>query len=180
MTVAPVDRRVQSPGHLGVALLVAAPAWLVLDRRDAAAFGLLAMLAGVAPDAGLLLPLVHHHGVVHTFLAAVVAGVVLGPATAALVGRAPTRFRDRFAEGSPVRSRPRAFAGVAIAVGWASHVAADMLSAPDVAQPVEPFWPVVDGVVALDVVAVHAMTVNLGVLAAGLSVHAAALVATRE
>ncbi|MFC7167546.1 hypothetical protein [Halospeciosus flavus] len=55
-----------------------------------------------------------------------------------------------------------------------------MLSAPDVAQPVEPFWPVVDGVVALDVVAVHAMTVNLGVLAAGLSVHAAALVATRE
>jgi len=54
-----------------------------------------------------------------------------------------------------------------------SHLVADMLSAPDISTPIEPFWPFFDKLWSVDLVWYNAMWINFGFLSAMIVVHLA-------
>lgn len=64
-----------------------------------------------------------------------------------------------------------AFVVGAFAIGGLSHLFADMLSAPDISEPIEPFWPVTVQSISLDVFYYNAPVVNVGLLAIGIAAH---------
>ncbi len=170
-----VSYGVQLPGHVGLALVFTAPAWLALPRGAAATFIALALPASMLPDVDLVLPGVGHHGVTHTFLFVVVASVALG----AIVVGLDELLRD---DGPPrgVRRSVLAFSAAAFFVGAGSHLLADMLSAPDVAQPIEPFWPLWQGTFGLDVLYFSSPVSNFGLLVVGVAAHLVVLAAIRR
>lgn len=140
-------RLVTATGHVAFGLLFALPAWFVWRRRVSAVFVGLVALISPLPDADLYLSewfpgQFHHHGVTHTVLFAVLAGLVAGLAAAALLTRPVDDWLgwERFDRWSMF-----AFASLAFFLGVLSHVFADMLSAPDISTPIEPLWPVVEG-----------------------------------
>ncbi len=57
-------------------------------------------------------------------------------------------------------------------VATLSHLFADMLSAPDISQPIEPLWPVINGqIYIIDIFWYSSTGVNLGMLGIGLIVN---------
>jgi len=76
-------------GHFAMALLFAAPAWLVWGRRGSLTFAAFTLVTAMLPDTDLALrhvfPTVHHHGVTHTVVFVTVASVVAGAITARLL-----------------------------------------------------------------------------------------------
>lgn len=153
-------------GHIGMALLVASLTWFAFDRRRALTFVLLAVPFGLLPDVDLYLrrwfPTIHHHGITHTLVFVIGTAAVAGLA----VGRPVlSRLADRGWLGGV--SRPATFATLAFITGGSSHLFADILSAPDLSQPIEPLWPVYRQVVALDVIYYNSTAWNVGLLLAG-------------
>jgi hypothetical protein len=60
---------------------------------------------------------------------------------------------------------------VAVLVGGLSHLFADVLSSPDISQPLEPFWPVYPEPVIVDLIWYNAPLWNVGLLVATLLGH---------
>ncbi|SDF81798.1 LexA-binding, inner membrane-associated putative hydrolase [Halorubrum xinjiangense] len=160
-------------GHLGMALLWLAPAWFLLDhRKTAATFVASGVLFGMLPDVDLvlegLIPTVKHHGVFHTVLAVTIFAAVLGP----LVGKAVEAVAGDTEWLSPeAAARSLRFGFLAVWVPGLAHVFADMLSAPDIADSIEPIWPLYGGSIGVDLVWYNNPVVNWGLLVAGVLVN---------
>ncbi|GAA0511758.1 LexA-binding, inner membrane-associated putative hydrolase [Halorubrum aquaticum] len=161
-------------GHLGMALLWLAPAWFLLDGpRTAGTFVVSGVPFGMLPDVDLvlegLLPTVKHHGVFHTVLAVTIFAAILGPVVGKVV--------ERVAGGTDWFSPEAAAHGIrfgflAVWIPGLAHVFADMLSAPDIADSIEPLWPVYHGSIGVDLVWYNDPVVNWGLLVAGVLVNA--------
>lgn len=160
-------------GHLAFGLLFAVPAWFRWTDRGSVAFVVLAAVAALLPDIDLWLvklfpDAVHHHGVTHT---------VVFVAVASLVGAAVFTglFRDRFDDWIDDRrfdaSRVFLFSFTAILAGGLSHLLADILSAPDLSTPIEPFWPFFQLPWAIDLVWYNAAWINIGFFTVMIVVH---------
>lgn len=160
----------QSPGHIGLALLFAAPAWLVFDgAKKSLAFTALAALTGMAPDADLVLMkyfFIEHHGLTHSFLFIVPAALVLGAIAAGVY----LAVRD----DGPNRASAAAvfgFAALGLFTGMFAHVTGDFLTTPDIAPPIKPLYPVLEARIVGDVAFVKSKLWNLGLLALGIVVQ---------
>ena len=152
-----------------MALLFAAPAWLVFDdARKSLAFTALAALTGMAPDGDLVLMkyfFIEHHGLTHSFVFIVPAALVLGAIVAGLY--LAVRDGERTSSAAAVYG----FVTVALLTGMFSHVFADFLTTPDIAPPLKPLYPVLEARVIGDVAYVKAKSWNLGTLAVGIVVQ---------
>jgi hypothetical protein len=160
-------------GHLGMALLWLAPAWFILDsRRTAGAFVLSGVPFGMVPDVDLVLegfvPTVKHHGVVHTVLAVTLFAAVIGP----IVGKVLEAIADETDWLSPEAVSHSVRLGfLAVWIPGLAHLFADILSAPDIADSIEPFWPLYRESLGIDLVWYNDPLVNWGLLAAGVLVN---------
>jgi membrane-bound metal-dependent hydrolase YbcI (DUF457 family) len=162
-------------GHIAFGLLFAVFAWFVWDRRAAATFVGLAVIASLLPDIDLWLTKLfpaefHHHGVTHTVLFAVLASVVGGALVAWLLA-GPI---DDWVESERFdRKSLFVFSTGAFLAGSLSHLVADMLSAPDISTPIEPFWPFFDKPWSVDLVWYNAFWINFGFIAVMILIHLA-------
>ena len=160
-------------GHLGMALLFAAPAWIVWGRRGALGFTAFTLATAMLPDVDLVLeeflPIVHH-GVTHTVLFVALVSLVSGAVAARWL-------TDRFNANPWIRSTAITretvfvFATGGLLTGGVSHLFADVLSAPDIAAPLSPFWPFYTEPVIVDVIYYGSPIWNFGLLAVGSSIH---------
>lgn len=148
-----------------MALTWLAPSWYVFERRKTAlTFVAASFWFGVLPDVDLDLSnyvqTIKHHGVFHTVVGVTLFAVILGP----LLGWVLKRFGGGSEWFSPRATNNAIAIGViGIWVASLSHLFGDMLSAPDVAPPIEPLWPVVNGpILHIDVVWYSSPWVNLG------------------
>lgn len=166
----------QSPGHLGLALLFAAPAWLVFGQLKAgAAFSALAATTAMFPDIDLVamrVLFIEHHGISHSLVFLIPAALVLG----GVVTAGYLAIRDR--TGRPTKSSRSvtalyAFATLALFTGMLAHLAGDVLTSPDVAPPIKPLMPITDSALYLDAAFVKSNLWNLGTLALGITVQTA-------
>lgn len=159
-------------GHVAMGLLWAAPVWFLWSRRVSLAF--LGIVAGAAllPDVDLwiekLAPaVIHHHGITHTVVFVAVLSLAVGAVVAT-----QRRPLDRWLWREPVRPRTSSgFVSVAVLIGGLSHLFADVLSSPDISQPLEPFWPVYPEPVIVDLIWYNAPLWNVGLLAVTLLLH---------
>jgi membrane-bound metal-dependent hydrolase YbcI (DUF457 family) len=169
-------------GHLGMALLWLAPAWLAFDRsKTAATFVLTGLPFGMGPDLDLvfsrLFRTIQHHGIFHTILAVTVFAAIVGPVVGTLLkGVAGGRDWGSF---ETTREGYR-FGFLAVWIAGLSHVFADMLSAPDIAQAVEPFWPLYSESLGVDLVWYNAAWVNWGLIIAGILVNMGLFIYKRD
>jgi len=167
-------------GHLAFGLLFALPAWYVLDDRASVGFVALAAVGALLPDIDLWLEIlfpaaVHHHGVTHTVLFAVGASLVGGVVVAGSLRR---RVDDWIGGESIGRRSLFVVAAVAVLAGTLSHVFADVLSAPDISTPIEPFWPFFALPWAIDLVWYDAVWINYGFFAVMVVAHVVAAYVT--
>ncbi len=160
-------------GHLAFGLLFTLPAWFIWRKRISVAFVGLALITSLLPDADLWLARwfpgqIHHHGVTHTIVFVVLASLVAGMIAAAfLTGPLDDWFGwHRFDKGSMFT-----FASVAFLLGGLSHIFADMLSAPDISTPIEPFWPFFDKPWSVDLIYYNDLVWNSIFLIAMLLLH---------
>lgn len=164
-------------GHLAMGLLASSVAWFVWDGRTSLAFVGFTASTTMLPDVDLLLSrylqTVHHHGVTHTLLFVTVVALLAGQVVTAV---ADPLFRRWYAETEDVRLTEREvtlFVTGGLLVGGVSHILADMLSAPDIAQPIEPLWPFFDKPISVDVIYYSSIWWNLGLLLVALALHLA-------
>lgn len=157
-------------GHLGMGLIwLTIVGWLAYDGKTALGFVALGAPFSLLPDIDLWLSkafaTVNHHGVVHTIVFVAGASIVIGAILAKwVVPRFDGDYLVRPAGSSYV------YAIGAVFVGGLSHLFADMLSAPDIAPQVEPFWPfIVTKVVTVDVFYYNDPVVNWGLFLSGLA-----------
>ncbi|MFW5916791.1 MAG: metal-dependent hydrolase [Halorubrum sp.] len=156
-----------------MALLWLAPAWFLLDARNTAGtFVASGVLFGMLPDVDLVLegvlPAVKHHGVFHTILLATLLAAVIGP----LVGKVVEAVAGDTDWLSPeAAAHSIRFGFLAVWIPGLAHVFADMLSAPDLADSIEPLWPLYHGSIGVDLVWYNNPVVNWGLLAAGVLVN---------
>ena len=161
-------------GHLGMAMIWLAPAWFFIDRpKTAATFVFAGFWFGMLPDVDLVLSNyvagIHHHGVVHTILTVTVAALVLGPILGWVLKKA-LGGTEWFSARAADRAHVMGF--IAVWVAGLSHLFADMLSAPDVASPIEPLWPLYNGpIVLVDVFWYSSFWATWALLAAGLVIN---------
>ncbi|MFD1587539.1 metal-dependent hydrolase [Halorientalis brevis] len=160
-------------GHVAMGLLWALPAWFIWKKRVALAFVGVVVPTALLPDVDLWLhrlfpAMVHHHGVTHTVVFVAGLSVVFGGIVAALFTDPIDRWlqSERFTSGKLF-----GFALVAFLLGGLSHLFADMLSAPDIATPIEPFWPFFDKPWAVDVIWYNSPVWNAGLLAVAVLLH---------
>lgn len=164
-------------GHFAMALLWALPAWLVWDGRVSIALIGLSLVTAMLPDVDLVLRgflAVHHHGITHTIVfvlgVALIAGAIVEYGFGSLLKRTWLE-----AEGYTVSNGALfAFVTAGFALGGLAHLFADSLSAPDVAQPIEPFWPLWNKPWSLDLIWYTSPWWNEGLLVVALVLHAAA------
>lgn len=165
---------VQPLGHVAVGLLFALPAWLLWDGRTGMAFVVFVLMTSRLPDIDLALQAlglpVKHHGATHTVVFvlgfAVVAGFIL---TAPL--RPVLRRWWRMTEGEDVnRDTIYAFVTGGLALGGLSHLLADALAA-DWAEPIEPFWPILQTSIEIGVISYDSFWANLGLLIVAIGLH---------
>lgn len=160
-------------GHFAMALLFAAPAWLLWGRRGALGFTAFAVVTAMLPDADLVLQHylpVSHHGVTHTVAFVAVVSVLAGVVAASWL---TARFNaHRWIKSTTI---PAAtvflFATAGMLTGGLSHLFADLLSAPDIAAPLAPFWPVYAEHVIIDVIYYNSPVWNFGLLAVAIGLH---------
>lgn len=163
-------------GHLGMALIWLASIWFVVDtKRTAAMLVATGFWFGALPDVDVYLSKwfqgIHHHGVFHTVLVVTLLAAVFGPALG-WVDRKLFGGTEWFPLDAAEHAYSLGFLVVWIAV--LAHLFGDMLSAPDIAQPIEPFWPLYNGqIVLMDLVWYNSPWVNWGLFVAGLVVNGA-------
>ncbi|WP_123538976.1 metal-dependent hydrolase [Halosimplex salinum] len=164
-------------GHVAMGLLFALPAWFRWDGRLPVAFAGFVLTTVMLPDVDLVLevlfPAVEHHGVTHTVV--FVAGVALVVGSLAGVLLAP-RVEQVWQTSDGVRVTRRTlteFVTGGLLLGGLSHVFADMLSAPDIADPIEPLWPFVNQPISFDVIYYSSIWWNLGLLVLAVVLHLA-------
>lgn len=155
-----------------MALVWLSVGWALYDRRAALGFVALGLPFGLLPDTDLWLKrvfsTVKHHGVTHTVLFVSVAAVVIG----AILGKWVVPWlQERYIPESDVGNR-YTYAIGAVWVGGLSHIFADMLSAPDIAEAVEPFWPIYRQSLGIDVVWYNNPFFNWGLLLGGIALVA--------
>jgi len=162
-------------GHLGFGLLFLVPAWFLWSRRVSITFVALGLLTSLLPDVDLWLTKLfpaqfHHHGVTHTIVFVVGASLAASALAAAVLTDPVDRWLswDRFDAGSMF-----AFSFLAFVLGGLSHVFADVLSAPDISTPIEPFWPLYEQPLGIDLIYYDDPLWNSVFLAVMLVVHAA-------
>lgn len=164
-------------GHLGMALIWLAPAWYFIDHRKTAALFIVGgFWFGMLPDVDLVLSNwfagIHHHGVVHTVLAVTILAAILGP----LLGLVFKRIGES-SEWFSARAQENAYriGFIAVWVSGLSHLFADMLSAPDISTPIEPFWPLFHGgLFSVDVLWYNSWWATWGLLILGIAVNVTA------
>ena len=163
-------------GHLGMALIFLAPAWLFIDeKRTAALFIAVGFWFGPVPDVDTYLTEwfpneIHHHGVVHTLLAVVVMTAILGPVLGWLLKRV---FGGTSWFSKKASQRATWMGVIAVGVALTSHLFADILSAPDISTRIEPLWPVVQGPIAyVDVLYYDSIWATGGLFVLGLLANA--------
>jgi len=162
-------------GHIAFGLLFALPAWFVWDDRASVGFVALAVVASLVPDTDLLLSWlfpnsVHHHGVTHTVLFVTVISLVLGAVLTASLG---SQIDDWIESEEFDRSSLFVFSTMGFLAGGLSHIVADVLSAPDISTPLEPFWPVYPHPLGIDLVWYNAAWINVGFLSVMVGTHIA-------
>lgn len=160
-------------GHVAMGLLWAVPAWFFWEDRIHLAFIGLTGVTALLPDIDLWLDkvvpsLVHHHGVTHTVVFVLAVSVLAGVIAAATLTKPVNRWlgRHQVDAGSLFM-----FTAGAFLLGGLSHLFMDILSAPDLAQPIEPFWPLFDKPWALDVIWYTSPLWNLGLLTVAVLLH---------
>ncbi|QLK25056.1 metal-dependent hydrolase [Natrinema zhouii] len=160
-------------GHLGMALLFAAPAWLVWGKRGALGFTGFALLTAMLPDTDLVLQQVlpiDHHGVTHTLLFVLLMSVLVGAAVAKWL--TPWFAATHWIRSTEITTETVfVFATAGLALGGISHLFADLLSAPDIAAPLEPFWPLYSEPVIVDVIYYGSPIWNIGLFAVAIGLH---------
>jgi hypothetical protein len=160
-------------GHIGMGLIwLTVVGWLAYDGRTALGFVALGIPFSLLPDLDLWLSQafaeVKHHGAVHTVLFVTVAAVVIG----AILGKWVVPWlQKRYLSGSGVGNR-YAYAIGAVWVGGLAHLSADILSAPDIADSIEPFWPVYQQSLGIDVLWYNSPLANWGLFLTGLALTA--------
>ncbi|WP_135822641.1 metal-dependent hydrolase [Halostella litorea] len=161
-------------GHFGMALLWAAPAWILWDGRVSLAFVGFALVTAMLPDVDLVLRSftpVTHHGITHTLVFVVTASVLTGIAV-------EYGLRDRLDRSllgprgyEAARGGLFLFATAGLLVGGVSHLFADTLSTPDIAAPLNPFWPFFDRPYSIDLIWYNSPWWNVGLLSVAVAVH---------
>jgi len=163
--------------HVAMGLLFALPAWYRWEGGLPLAFVGFVLTTVMLPDVDLVLsgvvPGVHHHGVTHAIVFVTAVALVLGPPAAAVLTPGVHRrwFPDR--DVQITRRTVGEFVTAGLLVGGLSHVFADMLSAPDIADPIEPLWPFVDHAISFDVIYYSSIWWNLGLLVVAGALHLA-------
>ena len=164
-------------GHLGMALIWLAPAWYFIDnRKTAAAVVAAGFWFGMIPDVDLVLSNwfagIHHHGVFHTIVVVTVLAAIIGPVLGWVL-RTAGSDEDWFSDVAEANALKLGF--ITVWVAGLSHLFADMLSAPDVASRIEPFWPLYNGsVVLIDVLWYKSWWATWGLLILGIAVNVVA------
>lgn len=160
-------------GHIAIGMLWALPAWFLWNVRTSVVFIGIVVVAALLPDLDLwinkVLPLlIHHHGVTHTVVYVVGVAVVVATVVATTLPRLIDRQLDseRF-----WASNLFLFVFVAMVLGGLSHLFADMLSAPDIAQPIEPLWPFYNSSISVDLVWYNSPVWNIGLLTVTVLLH---------
>lgn len=162
-------------GHFGMALLFAAPAWMLWGRRASIGFTGFALVTAMLPDSDLALRHVFpvtHHGVTHTFIFVILMSILTGAVAARYLTdwfNAHRRIRSTTITAETVF----VFATAGLTIGGTSHLFADVLSAPDIAAPLSPFWPLYSKPVIVDVIYYGSPFWNYGLLAVGIGLHLA-------
>jgi hypothetical protein len=160
-------------GHIAFGLLFAVPAWFLWDDRASVVFIGLAVVASLLPDIDLWLSrwfpdAVHHHGVTHTVLFVTVSSVVVG---GVLAGLFSSQIDDWIGSEQFDTRSLFIFLTVGFLAGGLSHVFADILSAPDLSTAIEPFWPVYNQPLGIDLVWYNAAWINVGFLSVMVVTH---------
>lgn len=160
-------------GHLGMALLWLSPAWVVLDRpKTAGTFVLSGVLFGMLPDVDLgisqVVSLVKHHGVFHTVVVVTALAAVIGPLLGSVLERVVGESEWFALRPDETAAR---FGFLAVWIAGLAHVFADVLSAPDVAEAIEPFWPLYRQSLGIDVVWYDNPWFNRGLFVTGVIVN---------
>lgn len=154
-----------------MALLFAAPAWLVFDQlKTGLAFTALATATAMLPDGDLILMrhfFVEHHGLTHSLLFLVPTALLLGAVVAG--GYLAVRGKSAY---QPSARRVYGFVALGLFTGMLAHVFADILTTPDIAPPIKPLLPLLESRLILDVAFVKSNLWNLGTLAVGIVVQA--------
>lgn len=162
-------------GHLGMALIWLAPAWFFIDsRKTAATFVGVGFWFGMLPDVDLVLSnligTIRHHGVFHTILAVGIMAAVIGPAVGWVLKKA-LGGTEWFSDAAADSAASLGF--VMVFVAGVAHVFADVLSAPDISQGVEPFWPLYAQTLGIDVVWYNNPWFNWGLFLVGVALNVA-------
>lgn len=162
-------------GHFAIALLFAAPAWLLWERRGALGFTAFAAVTAMLPDVDLVLQHylpVSHHGVTHTVLFVALVSVLSGAVAARWL---TARFNaHRWIKSTTIPTGTVfLFATAGMLTGGLSHIFGDLLSAPDIAAPLAPFWPVYAEHIIIDVIYYNSLVWNFGLLAVAIGLHLA-------
>ncbi|WP_266079965.1 metal-dependent hydrolase [Haladaptatus caseinilyticus] len=160
-------------GHFAMALLFATPAWIIWGGRGALAFTAFTLVTAMLPDVDLVLrhfvP-VSHHGVTHTLLFVVVVSSIIG----AISARYLTSYlnaHSRIRSTRISRETVFVFATAGFIIGGVSHIFADLLSAPDIAAPLAPFWPIYRQHIVIDVIYYDSPIWNFGLLGVAVALH---------
>lgn len=164
---------VDAMGHVALGLLWAVPVWFVWTGRMSLVFIGFVILAALLPDVDrwidIVVPgLVHHHGVTHTVVFVVLSSLFIGAVVVTTL-RSPIERclgSDRFDTSSLF-----VFVFGALLLGGLSHLFGDSLSAPDIAQQIEPFWPFFDKPYSIDVIWYNSPWWNVGLLAVAIGIH---------
>jgi len=162
-------------GHVGMALIWLAPAWFFIDReKTAVTFVAVGFWFGAVPDIDLYLQqvfeTVKHHGVLHTVLAVSLIALFVGPLVGWLLKRA-IGGSDWFS--SKAEDRAASFGFLMVWIAGLSHIFADILSAPDIAEAIEPLWPLYQQSVGIDLVWYDNPMFNWGLFVVGIGLNIA-------
>lgn len=162
-------------GHFGMAMIWLAPAWFVLDHeRTAALFVGVGFWFGMLPDVDLVLSnwfsTIKHHGVFHTVLVVTILAAVIGPIVGWILKKA---LGDSDWLSRQAADNALGFGFVMVWVAGLAHVFADMLSAPDIAEAVEPFWPLYQQSLGIDIFWYNSPLANWGLLVTGVLLNVA-------
>lgn len=109
-----------------------------------------------------------HHGVFHTVLVVTILAAVIGPVVGKVVEAV---VGDTDCLSTEAAARSIRFGFLTVWIPGLAHVFADMLSAPDLADSIEPLWPIYGGSIGVDLVWYNNPVVNWGLLVAGVLVN---------